>query len=79
MRREPSITLFTKWTAVCVSPLLFGLVLTLFGKSAGTILFVSPRRLSGAGWLLIVACTGLGFLVYYWLQAALESQGYTQV
>jgi hypothetical protein len=76
-RQEARITLWTYGAVICPALLVLGLVLTIFGKRAGAILYITPRQLSGLGWLFAVVMTGIGFLVYFWLKKAVESYGYT--
>ena len=77
VRKEPRISLSIKGVIVSTALLVLGLLLTIFGKRAGTILYRSPRQLSGVGALCAVVNAGIGFLVYLCLKTVLERYGYT--
>jgi hypothetical protein len=76
INKEANLSL--SMTGVVLSPVLLvmGLALTIFGKRAGDLFYLSPQQLSAVGSVFAAVMAGVGFLVYCCLKSVLESYGY---
>ena len=77
VHKEPILTLSGE--AVMVTPvvLVWGLVMTIFGKRAGRFLHSSPRGLTWVGGVFFLAMAGIGLLIRSCLKKVVEGYGYT--
>ena len=73
---EKAVDFSEQGVVVSTIAVLWGLVLSLFGNRAGTLLYISRRQLTRVGWLFAVALIGIGLLVAHGFQQVLESYGY---
>ncbi len=77
MRQEPIVGILLTGVGLCPMCLILGLLLLIFGKRVGAVLYLSPQQLSVAGGLFTAVMFGIGLLVYYLLRAVIGSYGYS--